>query len=58
MAELRRLLEFMYCGRVSVEQHQLEPLLEAAKMLGIRGLASGVSSFPCIMHFCYSFFSI
>ncbi|XP_034238132.1 protein bric-a-brac 2-like isoform X3 [Thrips palmi] len=40
MKELRRLLEFMYCGRVTVEQQQLEPLLEAAKMLGVRGLAA------------------
>lgn len=42
MAELRCLLEFMYSGRVNVQQHQLESLLEAAKMLGIRGLASAV----------------
>lgn len=43
MTELRRLLEFMYCGRVTVEQQQLESLLEAAKMLGIRALASAES---------------
>lgn len=43
MTELRLLLEFMYCGRVTVEQQQLESLLEAAKMLGVRGLASRVS---------------
>ncbi|KAE8751526.1 hypothetical protein FOCC_FOCC001773 [Frankliniella occidentalis] len=41
MKELRCLMEFMYCGRVTVEQEQIEPLLEAAKMLGVRGLASG-----------------
>ncbi|KAK3926780.1 Longitudinals lacking protein-like [Frankliniella fusca] len=41
MKELRCLMEFMYCGRVTVEQEQIEPLLEAAKMLGVRGLATG-----------------
>lgn len=55
MKELRCLLEFMYCGRVTVEQKQLEPLLEAARMLGVRGLAASRVSFKncCFIQICF-----
>jgi len=34
------LLDFMYCGEVSVKEEELESLIQTAEELGVRGLAS------------------
>ncbi len=43
-ATLRQLLAFVYTGEVQVDEQHLDPLLEAAEMLQIRGLTDGESS--------------
>ena len=50
MSQLKQLLEFMYSGQVIVEQQQLESLLQAAQVLGIRGLTDVVSLFSNNTH--------
>jgi hypothetical protein len=43
---LRAIVEFMYCGEVSVEHEQLAPLLAAAEALQIKGLAGETGKQP------------
>ncbi|XP_029832953.3 longitudinals lacking protein-like [Ixodes scapularis] len=42
-AQLRPVLEFMYCGEVTVYEHELPELLKVADALEIRGLADATA---------------
>jgi hypothetical protein len=43
-AELSLIVDFMYTGEVAVEQEQLSKLLQAAKILKIKGLYESAAS--------------